>query len=93
MLRDDVLIENNKYGCVIMQNNGAMKIINFMHAQMAETRCSFLRLQTLGTRLATSYAWWEGGGGMQSPPRHQHISAFDCIIAALAGYGVHCRNL
>ena len=25
MLRDDVLIENNKYGCVIIQNNGAMK--------------------------------------------------------------------
>ena len=25
MLRDDVLIENNKYGCVIMQNNWAMK--------------------------------------------------------------------
>ena len=29
MLRDDVLIENNKYGCVIMQNNGAMKLANF----------------------------------------------------------------
>ena len=26
MLRDDVLIENNKYGYVTMQNNGAMKI-------------------------------------------------------------------
>ena len=31
----DVLIENNKYGCTMkgMQNNGAMKIVNFMHAQ------------------------------------------------------------
>ena len=37
MLRDDVLIENNKYGCVIMQNNWAMKIVNFMHVQTAET--------------------------------------------------------
>ena len=43
MLRDDVLIENNKYGCVIMQNNGAMKIVNFTHAQTAETRRSFCR--------------------------------------------------
>ena len=37
----DVLIENNKYGCVTMkgmQNNGAMKIVNFMHAQMAKVR-------------------------------------------------------
>ena len=32
VLHDDVLIESNKYGCVIMQNNGAMKIVNFMHA-------------------------------------------------------------
>ena len=31
MLHDDVLIKNNKYGWVIMQNNGAMKIVNFMH--------------------------------------------------------------
>ena len=38
MLRDDVLIENNKYGCIIMQNNWAMKIVNFTHAQTAETR-------------------------------------------------------
>ena len=52
MLPDDVLIETNKYGCVIIQNNGAMKIVNFMHAQMAETRCSFLRLWTPGTRLS-----------------------------------------
>ena len=36
MLRDDVLMENNKYGWVIMQNNWAMKIVNFMHAQTAE---------------------------------------------------------
>ena len=42
MLRN-VLIENNKFGCVIMQNNGAMKIVNFTHAQTAETRHSFLR--------------------------------------------------
>ena len=27
MLRNDVLIENNKYGYVTMQNNGAMKIV------------------------------------------------------------------
>ena len=40
MLRDDVLIENSKYGCIIMQNNGAMKKVNFTHVQMAET--SFL---------------------------------------------------
>ena len=38
MLRDDVLIESYKYGYVIMQNNGAMKKVNFMHAQTAETR-------------------------------------------------------
>ena len=37
MLHDDVLIQNNKYGYVIMQNNGAMKIANFTHAQMGET--------------------------------------------------------
>ena len=41
MLRDDVLIENNKYGCVIMQNNEAMKIVNFTHVQTAEIRHSF----------------------------------------------------
>ena len=41
MLCDEVLIENNKYGYVTMQNNGAMKIVNFMHVQTAETRCSF----------------------------------------------------
>ena len=41
MLRDDVLIENNKYGYVTMQNNGAMKLVNFTHAQTAETRRSF----------------------------------------------------
>ena len=33
MLCDDVLIENHKYGCVIMQKNGAMKIVNFTHVQ------------------------------------------------------------
>ena len=27
MLRDDVLIENNKFGCAILQNNGAMKML------------------------------------------------------------------
>ena len=41
VLRDDVLIENNNSGCVIMQNNKAMKIVNFTHAQTAETRRSF----------------------------------------------------
>ena len=43
MLHDDVLIENNKYnyGYVTMQNNGAMKIANFTHAQTTETRRSF----------------------------------------------------
>ena len=41
MLHNDVLIKNKKYGWVIMQNDGAMKIVNFMHAQTAETRCSF----------------------------------------------------
>ena len=40
MLSDDVLIENNKFGFAIMQNNGAMKIVNFMHTQTAETRHS-----------------------------------------------------
>ena len=30
MVRNDVLIENNKYGYVTMQNKGAMKIVNFM---------------------------------------------------------------
>ena len=43
VLRDDVLIENNNYyGCIIMQKNGAMKIATLTHAQTAETRCSFL---------------------------------------------------
>ena len=33
MVRNDVLIENTKYGCTIMQNNGAMRnIVNFTHA-------------------------------------------------------------
>ena len=44
MVRDDVLFENNKYGYVTMQNNGTMEIVNFTHAQTAETRRSFLRL-------------------------------------------------
>ena len=43
MVRDDILIENNKYGYVTMQNNGAKKIVNITHAQTAETRRSFLR--------------------------------------------------
>ena len=51
VLHDDVLIENNKYGCVIMQNNGAMKIVNFTHAQTAETRHSFLCPWMPGMRL------------------------------------------
>ena len=51
VLRDDVLIENNNYSCVIMQNNGAMKVVNFAHAQTAETKRSFLRPRTSGTRL------------------------------------------
>ena len=42
MVRIDVLIESNKYGYVTIQNNGAMKIANFTHAQTAETRRSFL---------------------------------------------------
>ena len=56
MLRD-VLIENIKYGCVIaiiMQNNGAKKLVNFTHVQMAETRCSFRRPWTPGMRLQTT---------------------------------------
>ena len=40
MVCDDVLIENTEYGYVILQNNGAMKIVNFTHVQMAETRHS-----------------------------------------------------
>ena len=44
VLCDDVLIENNNSGCVIMQNNEAMKIVNFTHAQTAETRRSFFFL-------------------------------------------------
>ena len=48
MLRD---VENNNDGYVIMQNNGAMKIVNFAHAQTAETRRSFLIPWTPGTRL------------------------------------------
>ena len=51
MMRDDVLIKNNKYGYVTMQNNGAMKIVNFTHALMAETRRSFLRPWMPGMRL------------------------------------------
>ena len=58
MLRDDVLIENNKYGYIIMQNIVAMKIVNFTHAQMAETRHSFCRPWTLGTRLKYPYLWY-----------------------------------
>ena len=50
----DVLIQNNHYGCIIMHNNGAMKIVNFMHAQTAETRCSFLCLWMPGTKLFMS---------------------------------------
>ena len=42
MLCDDVLIKNNKYGWVSMQNNGSMKTVNFTHAITAETRHSFL---------------------------------------------------
>ena len=41
MLRDDILIENNKYGYVTKQNNGAMTIVKFTHVQTAETRHSF----------------------------------------------------
>ena len=62
MLHDDVSIENNNYGCIIMQNNGAMKIVNFTYAQTAETRRSFLYPWTLGTRLTlqanqSAYRW------------------------------------
>ena len=49
ILHDDVLIENNKYGCIIMQNNGAMKIVNFMHVK--QLKPAFCRLWMLGTRL------------------------------------------
>ena len=41
MVCNDVLIKNNKYGYVIMQNNETMKKVNFTNAQMAETRRSF----------------------------------------------------
>ena len=41
MLHDYVLIENNKYGCVIMQNNGTTKLVNSTQAKTAETRHSF----------------------------------------------------
>ena len=41
MLQDDILTENNKCGYVTMQNNRTMKVVNFTHAQMAETRRSF----------------------------------------------------
>ena len=51
VVHNDVLIENNKYGYITIQNNGAMKIVNFTHAQTAETRRSFLHLWTPGTRL------------------------------------------
>ena len=51
MLCDDMLIENNKYGYVTMQNNGAMKTVNFTHVQMAETRRSFHHPWMLSTRL------------------------------------------
>ena len=53
MLRDDILIENNKYGYVTMQNNGTMKIVNFTHAHTAETRRSFLHPWMPGTRLGS----------------------------------------
>ena len=56
MLRDDILIENNKYCCVIMQNNGAMKIVNFTHVQMVETRHSFRHPWKPGTRLVLTYS-------------------------------------
>ena len=52
MLHDDVLLENIKYGCIIMQNNGAVLLVNFTHAQTAETRHSFCRPWTPGTRLS-----------------------------------------
>ena len=51
LLHDDVLIKNNNYGCINMQNNGAMKIVNFTHVQMTETRRSFLCQWTSGMRL------------------------------------------
>ena len=43
MVCDD--IENNKYGYVTIQNNGAMKIVNFTHVQMAEIRHSSLHYE------------------------------------------------
>ena len=41
ILRNGILIENNKFGCIIMQNNGAMEIFDFTHVQTAETRRYF----------------------------------------------------
>ena len=55
MLRYDVLIENNKCSYIIMQNNEAMKIVNFTHAQTAETKHSFHRLWTPGAKLRTTH--------------------------------------
>ena len=43
MLRNDVLIENNKYCCVIMQNNGAM----------TSRMCKQLKPDVLSARLWT----------------------------------------
>ena len=37
MLCDNVLIENHKYGYVIMQSHEAMKIVNFTHVQTSES--------------------------------------------------------
>ena len=43
LLWDDHLVENNKSGHIIMQTNGVMKMVNFMHSQTAETWNSFFR--------------------------------------------------
>ena len=50
MLRDDVLIWKQLICNITMQNNGAMKIVNFTHVQMAETRRSFSPSVNAGVR-------------------------------------------
>ena len=96
MVHNDVLIKNNKYGYVTMQNNGAMKIVNFTHVQMAETRRSFLRPWTSGMRLIVYlsvhptepgplFIFWSG---INSSPYTGHsfrIRAATCTTAAACG--------
>ena len=67
MLRDDVLIENIKYGCIIMQNNRAMKLVNFTHAQTAETRYSFCPTMNAGYEAKSTH---EPRPSLQCHPRN-----------------------